>query len=423
MQETVLALQSWSEIQADVAEYWYIYLAMPFAAAAIGYLTKILAVEMVYRPLEFRGIGPIGWQGVVPRRAGKVAAITTSLLVDNLLSAEELLDKIDSRNLVEAMRDDIEIIVEESAREFVEHLRPGLWTLLPEQARRAIRDHVVQQAPHIVERVLRDVEADLPRYIDLNFMFVTTMVRNKAQLTRVVRATGRSGTRFMRRSGIYFGFAIGIVQAAAWGWIHQLWIMPLFGFIVGWISDYLAITMLFEPIKPRKVLWWTIHGNLHRNRAQITREYAQIMANDLFSPEVMFNAMITGPSSDRIFALITQEISRMIDEEAGGATPLVQVAVGSKRYQAAKDTVAQRVLERLPDSSASGVSYAAEVLDVENTVRAKMNQLTSEQFESIMRPVFKDDEWLVIMLGAVVGAVGGELQVWALIHPFTDYGS
>ena len=73
-------LQTWPEIKGDVAEYWYIHLSMPFIAAFIGYLTKLLGLEMLYRSLEFRGLGPLDWQGIVPRRAGKLAAITIDLL-------------------------------------------------------------------------------------------------------------------------------------------------------------------------------------------------------------------------------------------------------------------------------------------------------------------------------------------------------
>jgi hypothetical protein len=51
------------------------------------HITKLLALEMLYRPVEFTGIGPLGWQGIVPRRAGKVAAITIDLLQENILDA------------------------------------------------------------------------------------------------------------------------------------------------------------------------------------------------------------------------------------------------------------------------------------------------------------------------------------------------
>ena len=77
---------------------------MPFVAAFVGWSTKIVALEMLYRPVEFKGIGPIGWQGIVPRRAGKVGSKTIELLTANLLKPEELLDRIDAGEAVEALR-------------------------------------------------------------------------------------------------------------------------------------------------------------------------------------------------------------------------------------------------------------------------------------------------------------------------------
>ena len=64
------------EILRDVAAYWYVYLSMPLLGALIGYGTKIVAIEMMFRPIEFVGKPPLlGWQGVVPRRAARMASI------------------------------------------------------------------------------------------------------------------------------------------------------------------------------------------------------------------------------------------------------------------------------------------------------------------------------------------------------------
>ena len=70
----MLAIQTWSDIKADFGVNWLIYLSMPFVAAFVGWSTKIVALEMIYQPLDYKGIGPFGWQGIVPRRAGKVGA-------------------------------------------------------------------------------------------------------------------------------------------------------------------------------------------------------------------------------------------------------------------------------------------------------------------------------------------------------------
>jgi len=412
-------LQTWAEIQADIAEHWYIYLAMPFVAALIGYLTKVIAVEMLYRPLEYKGVGTFGWQAIVPRRSGKVAAVTIDLLTENLLKPEELFSRFDAEQVVDELREPLAAAIEEMAREFTDQIRPGLWDSMPGQARRALQDRLQAQAPDMIDALLSEIKADLPQYLDLQFMTVTTMVRNKAKLNRLMRTTAGSAMTFMRRSGIYFGFLIGIVQAAAWGWIHALWLMPLFGFLTGWLSDWLALNLLFIPRDPKRIMGFRFHGVIQENRDQITRDYAKVMAQDLFSPEVIFESLLNGPSSERLFAMMHREISKVVDRQAGIAAPLVQLAVGSTRYRDAKARVVRTALDRIPETMAHAQDYAAEVMDIEKTIADKMSRLDSAQFEAMMRPIFKDDEWLIIMVGATLGALVGELQVHALIVPFT----
>lgn len=78
----------------------------------------------------------------------------------------------------------------------------------------------------------------------------------------------------------------------------------------------------------------------------------------------------------------------------------------------------QLVLERLPTTLGEAQAYATQVIDLENTIVDKMNQLTNEQYESILRPVFKDDEPLMIAVGAILGGVVGEIQM-QIIELFT----
>ena len=217
---------------------------------------------------------------------------------------------------------------------------------------------------------------------------------------------------FVRRSGIVFGFGIGLVQMVAWALFKNPWIMPAFGFAVGFISDYIALNMLFRPVHQRKFLGFIpFRGLLHAQRAKITRDYAKILADDLFTPEILFDGIIKGPGADKLFALAAKEIDAAIDAQTGIATPVVVLAVGTKRYRAVKDRVVALVLERLPTTLLEAQDYATGVIDLENTIVEKMNGLTNDEYESILRPVFKDDEPLMIAVGAILGGLVGELQV------------
>lgn len=405
-------LQTWSEVKEDFSVNWFIYLSMPFVAAFVGYTTKLLFLQMMYRPLQFRGIGWFGWQGIVPRRAGKVAATTIDILTEKLLKPEDLLDKFDANEALEELREPLQSTIDDIAREVAEQLRPGLWDSLPAAGRRAVLDRVQAQAPQIVDGLLAEMKADLSRFVDIKYLTVTTLVKNKEQLNDLMKAIGGRAMAFVRRSGIWFGFAIGLVQMAAWGFVHNVWIMPVFGFGVGFLSDWLALNMLFGPRQPKRYFGLVrFQGVLHAQREQITRDYARILANDLFAPDVLFEAVLKGPTSDKLFDTMQREVSRAIDEQTGAARPLIVLAVGTKRYQQVKDTLVATMIGRLPETMALAGDYATRTLDIENTIIEKMDALDDEQYESILRPVFKDDEVMMIAVGGILGGLVGELQV------------
>ncbi|GAB4008962.1 DUF445 family protein [Nocardioides ultimimeridianus] len=383
---------------------------MPFIAAAIGYVTKIVAIEMLYRPMRFVGIGPIGWQGLVPRRAGKVAAVTIELLTENLLKVEELLDRIDGADAVESLREPLTQAVDEVAREVVDLLAPGGWDALPAGVRQGLITRVRSGAPAVVDRLLSEVRADAAHYIDIHHLTVSTLVQHKARLNTMMRETAGASMLFLRRTGLVFGLAIGLIQTVAWAVLHSVWIMPVFGLVTGFFSDWLALTLLFRPQVPRRFLGARWQGVLHANRDQITRDYARIMAADLFEPAALIGALLDGSGADRLFALVQREVADELRRQLGPARPLLQVGIGTQRYRDMQRLVAERTLS-LVRSMPEVERYAAEVLDVENVLASKMAQLTPEQFEGIMRPIFKDDEWLMISVGALLGFVVGEIQV------------
>ena len=87
---------------AYLQEY-LVYLTIPAVSGLVGYGTNWLAVKMMMGPVEFVGIGPLGWQGVIPANAPKMARITVEHSVKRVLTQEELIDRIDPDQLIEAI--------------------------------------------------------------------------------------------------------------------------------------------------------------------------------------------------------------------------------------------------------------------------------------------------------------------------------
>ncbi len=81
-----------------------------------------------------------------------------------------------------------------------------------------------------------------------------------------------------------------------------------------------------------------------------------------------------------------------------------------------KQMVADRVVDTLPTTLRHVEKYAGDAMDLHNTLVTKMQELTEEEFEALLRPAFQQDEWILILVGAVLGFLVGELQVFIMLH-------
>lgn len=406
------------EIIADVGRNWYIYLSMPLVAAVIGYFTKIVAIEMMFRPLEFRGIPPyLGWQGIVPRRAARMASIVCDTMTEKLISPEEIFDRLDAERVAKEIEkpllDNIETITRQVATQF----QPGLWESIPESVRRIVIGRVQKQAPVIVEHMMAAIKDDIDGVFDLKDMIVTNLVKDKALLNRIFKEAGHKEFAFIRYSGIYFGAIIGLLQAVAWALLKLPIIMPIAGGLTGWFTDWLALKMIFNPKRPTRYLGLFVWQGLFLKRhKEVAAAYGELIAKEIITPHNIIEAVLTGPMSDKLFVMVQKEVQVVLDSQAGLVKPLLVFSVGSTRYQEMKRIVSAQVMAALPETMAYMEDYAEDAMDIRNVLVTKMQELSPEEFEEILRPAFSQDEWILITVGAVLGFAVGELQSYAVVH-------
>src|SRR5690349_10045909 len=251
----------------DLATHWYIDLSIPIVAAIIGYVTKLVAIRMMFQPLEFVGMRPyFGWQGIVPRRAARMASIAVDTMTRDLISANEVLSRLDPERIAQEIADPIRRATNEITREIMAEYNPGVWDALPVPMRSLIVARAQAEVPRIVREVLHGIQRDVDAVFDLKDMVITNLVTDKALLNRIFREAGSKEFRFIARSGIWFGGTIGLLQMTLWVLFHQPLIMPAFGLVVGWFTDWLALKLIFNPKRPIHVFGFTIQGLFLKRR-------------------------------------------------------------------------------------------------------------------------------------------------------------
>ncbi|MET8852909.1 DUF445 domain-containing protein [Amycolatopsis sp. NPDC004625] len=403
-----------SGIVADFAQHWPLYVSIPVVAALIGYGTKLVAIRMMFQPVEFIGVKPfLGWQGIVPKRAARMASIACDTMTEQLIKPAEVVARLDASRIAQEIEKPLLAGVEDIVREVAAHYQPGLWESLPERVQRLVIQRVQHEAPRMVAAVLDLIKSDVDSVFDLKGMVVTSLVKDKRLLNRIFQEAGAKEFKFIARSGLVFGGAIGVIQMVAWVLFKFPPIMPVFGLFTGWFTDWLALRMIFYPIEPRRYFGVQWQGLFLKRRAEVAEAYGSLIAKEIITPHNVIEAILHGPLSDRVLALI----QRQLDRELGSvAKPLLVFAVGSRKYQDVKLAIASQIMSRLPETMRYIEDYATDAMDIRNVLVSKMKELSPQEFERLLRPAFEQDEWILIATGAVLGFAVGEAQVLLLEH-------
>ena len=410
---------SLAEILEDVQRNWLLYASMPVVAAIIGYTTKLVAIRMMFQPIEFIGRPPyLGWQGIVPRNAERMATIACDLMTSRLISPQDVFGKLDPDRVAREIEKPMLAAVEDITREVASQYQPGLWEMLPERVRKMVVNRIRDEAPAIVARIMQDIKRNIDQVFDLKHMVISNLRRDKELLNRIFQESGHKEFEFIARSGIWFGFAIGCVQAVTWALTHSAWVMPLFGGFTGWFTDWLALKMIFRPQQPTRYFFGLFEwqGLFLKRRKEVAAQYGALIAKEIITPRNVMQEVLCGPLSDRLYEMVLKHVQKTIDDQAGIAKPLVVFAVGGARYQEMKQVVAKKLMAVLPETMRHVEDYAEDAMDLKNTLVKKMQELTEDEFEGLLRPAFQQDEWILIAVGAALGFLVGEMQVFVMLH-------
>lgn len=397
---------------ADFKADMWLYISIPFISGLIGYVTKVVAIKMMFAPMEFVGIKPfLGWQGIVPRKAEKMAMISVDLMTSQLIKPSEIFSRLDPLRIAKEIEHPLTLATEDIVREVAQQYQPGLWESMPDFARNKIIARVQAEGPQIVANIMGEVQQNIDKYFDIKHMVITNLLRDKKLLNEIFQKVGRQEFKFFSNAGFYFGFAIGWVQMVCWLAFKQPWMLPAFGGFVGFFSDWIALQMMFRPQQPVKILGFTFQGLFLKRQKEVAADYADLISKQLLTPANMMEELFRGAFADRMMELIHKSVKRTIDEQTGVVRPLVVFAVGSQKYIEMKAVIADRIMAQMPETMRHVEKYAGDAMDVRNTLVTRMQDLTPEQFEGMLRPAFKEDEWALITVGAVLGFIVGELQI------------
>ena len=148
-----------------------------------------------------------------------------------------------------------------------------------------------------------------------------------------------------------------------------------------------------------------------RRQPEVAGVYAEIIADDIVTLRNIGEEPLNGPRSDRTRQLIEEALKPAVDRAVGPVRPAVRVAMGTKEYDAIRDSVATEGVEYTMTPLTDEGFDADDSVQVRELIHERMLELPHKDFSELFRSVTKQDEWLLLLHGGVLGFVGGLLHL------------
>jgi len=396
---------------------WYALLALfTVTCAVIGWITNVIAVKMIFRPMEPRRLFGLRFQGVLPKHQVHFAREMGEVFTTDFITTGEMVARIDVQQLYQALKP----LIERTFDEVVADLRERL----TEPQRALLSDAVIDSVRRQVEK---ELEAELPAFAEQvqkqadDLVDLTDVVAEKlieigpAKLEELIYRVARKELKFIEYYGAVFGFLIGLIQFGVINIFPIRYSLPIVGLVVGTVTNYLAIQMLFYPRMPRRILLFKVQGLFPKRQDEIAMELAHIAADDFVVAREVFSLLSERMLPKQADRSVFEQYEAMLTARFPAIKAMLESMLSPEQLDAFRTRLAVNYAKLMPEIADALVKNAADQLDLRAILTQKVAALSKLRFEAMIRGLFKQEEFYLVVYGGLLGFIMGAVQLGLLV--------
>jgi uncharacterized membrane protein YheB (UPF0754 family) len=185
---------------------------------------------------------------------------------------------------------------------------------------------------------------------------------------------------------------------------------PVICAFIGWLTNYLAVKMLFHPRKPIRIFSLTIQGIFPKRKKALASNLAMMVQDNLISHKDVA-AVIDSPEFAATFKEMIQEgLETFVREKLVGIHPMVGMFLNDETMEKIRNLLAGQLDEVVPPLLKRGAAEVEDRFDVARLVREKVEGFSMDQLELLLVSIMQKEFRFIELVGAVLGFVIGIFQ-------------
>lgn len=194
-------------------------------------------------------------------------------------------------------------------------------------------------------------------------------------------------------------------------WVNFLKILsiPTISAFIGWITNVIAIKMLFYPRKPIKVLFFTLHGIFPKNKNRIAEKLGNVVQRDLINFTDIKNKLQDSESLSNV----KEEIAIKVDEALRARLLKMKLnnVVPEQVISGTHKVIVREIEKNLPNLIDTAINKVESKLDIKDIVFKKVQNFSDEKLERLLLDITAKEFKFIEILGAILGFLIGVVQL------------
>ncbi|MBU5453983.1 DUF445 domain-containing protein [Caproiciproducens sp. MSJ-32] len=187
-----------------------------------------------------------------------------------------------------------------------------------------------------------------------------------------------------------------------------LLILSVVGGLIGWITNVLAIRLLFRPINPIKIPLLNIEilGLIPKRKNEIAANIGDVISKELLSVDDIIRQALDNSDGDNFNDYMIEKIKTIINEKIN-IIPMPFRIMASPYID---EILNNEVPKAIDEISKDLLNKAKGKIDIQKIIEEKINELDLEQLEDIIIKVAKKELKHIEILGLILGIIIGLIQ-------------
>ena len=189
--------------------------------------------------------------------------------------------------------------------------------------------------------------------------------------------------------------------------VIRLSLMIVIGGFIGWITNKVAIKLLFRPVNPVKFLFFKFQGVFPKRKDQMAISLADTIESELLSKEVIFSKILNEDNLNDIKVNLKETLKVKISEIIPS---MVRMFMGDGVDKMVSDFIEKDGDKLFDEMIDEFQKTGLEKLNIQEIVKERIDELDFIEFEKIIFGLMSKELKHIEVIGLFLGALIGILQ-------------